>query len=112
MEILNKLYICKQFNKPIKMAKTKLPQEKTVEVKKLTTEELENLVNVQQKINNITLNLGNAELAKQTMFVEYSKIKAEWDAVAKTLQDKYGDVNVNLSDGTIAPIDPSANPLG
>ena len=40
------------------MAKTKLPQEEAVEVKKLTVEELENLVDVQQRINNITLNLG------------------------------------------------------
>jgi hypothetical protein len=94
------------------MAKTKLPQEEAVEVKKLTVEELENLVDVQQRINNITLNLGNAELAKQSMLAEYSKVKAEWDIVAKTLEDKYGQVNVNLSDGTIAPIDPSANPLG
>jgi hypothetical protein len=94
------------------MAKTKLPQEEAVEVKKLTVEELENLVDVQQRINNITLNLGNAELAKQSMLTEYSKVKAEWDVVAKTLEDKYGQVNVNLSDGSIAPIDPSANPLG
>jgi hypothetical protein len=94
------------------MAKTKLPQEEAVEVKKLTVEELENLVDVQQRINNITLNLGNAELAKQSMLAEYSKVKAEWDVVAKTLEDKYGQVNVNLSDGSIAPIDPSANPLG
>jgi hypothetical protein len=94
------------------MAKTKLPQEEAVEVKKLTVEELENLVDVQQRINNITLNLGNAELAKQSMLAEYSKVKAEWDIVAKTLEEKYGQVNVNLSDGTIAPIDPSANPLG
>jgi len=43
------------------MAKTKLPQEEVAEVQRLTVEELENLVNVQQKINNITLNLGNAE---------------------------------------------------
>ena len=92
------------------MAKTKLPQEEAVEVKKLTVEELENLVDVQQRINNITLNLGNAELAKQSMLAEYSKVKAEWDVVAKTLEDKYGQVNVNLSDGSIAPIDPSANP--
>ena len=94
------------------MAKTKLPQEEAVEVKRLTVEELENLVDVQQRINNITLNLGNAELAKQSMLAEYSKVKAEWDVVAKTLEYKYGQVNVNLSDGSIAPIDPSANPLG
>ena len=94
------------------MAKTKLPQEEAVEVKRLTVEELENLVDVQQRINNITLNLGNAELAKQSMLAEYSKVKAEWDVVAKTLEDKYCQVNVNLSDGSIAPIDPSANPLG
>ena len=94
------------------MAKTKLPIEEAVEVKKLTVEELENLVDVQQRINNITLNLGNAELAKQSMLAEYANVKAEWDVVAKTLEDKYGQVNVNLSDGSIAPIDPSANPLG
>jgi hypothetical protein len=80
---------------------------------KLTEEELQNLVEVQQKLNNITLNLGNAELAKQAMFAEYSKVKVEFDAVAKTLEEKYGQVNVNLTDGSISPIeDPSENPLG
>ena len=94
------------------MAKAKLLQQETTKVKKLTVDELKNLVDVQQRINNITLNLGNAELAKQSMLAEYSKVKEEWDIVAKTLEDKYGQVNVNLADGTIEPIDPSANPLG
>jgi hypothetical protein len=79
---------------------------------KLTKEELENLVEVQQKLNNITLNLGNAELAKQAMFAEYSKVKVEFDVVAKELEEKYGQVNVNLTDGTISPIESSTNPLG
>ena len=79
---------------------------------KLTKEELQNLVEVQQKLNNITLNLGNAELAKQVMFTEYSKVKVEFDAVAKELEEKYGQVNVNLTDGSISPIDSSENPLG
>ena len=82
------------------------------ETVKLTKEELENLVEVQQKLNNITLNLGNAELAKQAMFAEYSKVKAEFDVVAKQLEEKYGQVNVNLTDGTISPIESSTNPLG
>jgi len=86
----------------------KKPIAKKASVKK----EVVKKVDVQQRINNITLNLGNAELAKQSMIAEYSKVKAEWDVVAKTLEDKYGQVNVNLSDGSIAPIDPSANPLG
>jgi|APGre2960657373_1045057.scaffolds.fasta_scaffold11363_4 hypothetical protein len=94
------------------MAKAKLSQQETTKVKKLTVDELKNLVDVQQRINNITLNLGNAELAKQSMLAEYSKVKEEWDIVAKTLEDKYGQVNVNLADGTIEPIDASANPLG
>lgn len=82
------------------------------ETVKLTKEELENLVEVQQKLNNITLNLGNAELAKQVMFTEYSKVKVEFDALAKELEEKYGQVNVNLTDGSISPIDSSENPLG
>ncbi len=82
------------------------------ETVKLTKEELQNLVEVQQKLNNITLNLGNAELAKQVMFAEYSKVKIEFDAVAKELEEKYGQVNVNLTDGSISPIDSSENPLG
>jgi len=94
------------------MAKAKLSQQETTKVKKLTVDELKNLVDVQQRINNITLNLGNAELAKQSMLAEYSKVKEEWDIVAKTLEDKYGQVNVNLADGTIEPIDASTNPLG
>jgi len=94
------------------MAKTKTAKEQDVKIKKLTVEELKNLVDVQQRINNIILNLGNAELAKQSMIAEYSKVKGEWDVVAKDLEDKYGPVNVKLADGSMAPIDPSANPLG
>jgi len=93
------------------MAKTELTENEISEVEKITSEELKTLVDVQQKINNITLNLGNAELAKQAMFVKYNEIKVEWDAIAKALEDKYGQVNVNLMDGTISPIDSSANPL-
>jgi hypothetical protein len=94
------------------MRKTKLPEKADVKVKKLAAEELEKIVEVQQRINNITLNLGNAELAKAEIMIQYSKVKAEWDIIAKTLEDKYGQVNVNLADGSIQSIDPSANPLG
>jgi hypothetical protein len=93
------------------MAKTHLLKNEISEVEKLTSEELKILVDVQQKINNITLNLGNAELAKQAMFVHYNEIKAEWDVIAKSMEDKYGQVNVNLSDGTISAIDSSTDSL-
>ena len=94
------------------MAKTQSSKKATSEVMKLTEEELKNVVDIQQKINNITLNIGNNEVTKQAMLVEYSKLKIEWDVIAKTMEDKYGQVNVNLNDGSVSPIDPSANPLG
>ena len=94
------------------MTKTKLPKEVDAEVKKLTAEELQKLVEVQQKINSITLNLGNAELAKQAMISQYSEVRVEWEGIAKNLEDKYGQVNVNLADGTISPMEPVGNPLG
>jgi len=94
------------------MAKTQSSKKVTSEVIKLTEEELKNVVDIQQKINNITLNIGNNEVTKQAMLVEYSKLKIEWDVIAKTMEDKYGQVNVNLNDGSVSPIDPSANPLG
>lgn len=78
---------------------------------KLTKEELQNLIEVQQKLNNITLNLGNAELAKQAMFTEYSKVKVDFDIIAKELEEKYGQVNVNLTDGSILSLDISTNSL-
>ena len=46
------------------------------------------------------------------MIVQYNEIKVEWDIIAKKMEDKYGQVNVNLNDGSVSPIDPSANPLG
>lgn len=94
------------------MAKTQSSKKATSEVMKLTEEELKNVVDIQQKINNISLNIGNTEIAKQAMIVQYNEIKVEWDIIAKKMEDKYGQVNVNLNDGSVSPIDPSANPLG
>lgn len=94
------------------MAKTQSLKKEASAVIKLTEEELKNVVDIQQKINGITLNIGNAEVTKQVMLVEYSKLKIEWEAIAKTMEEKYGQVNVDLTDGSVSPIDPSANPLG
>jgi|TARA_B110000967_G_scaffold64259_1_gene66205 hypothetical protein len=73
-------------------------------VEKLSSEELKNIQELQGKIQNIVMNLGSAELARQSMINEHSLLNEEWKKITLDLETKYGQVNVNLADGVLSPI--------
>ena len=88
------------------MAKAKKPSKAKV-AKKLSKEELENIKQLQARIQNVVLNLGSAELAKNAIVNQHTELNEEWKTITTDLEKKYGQVNVNLEDGTLSPLESS-----
>lgn len=77
-----------------------------MEAQKLTEKELETLKEIQTKTNQITLSLGQIEVQKQILEGEKNNIlnqfvdlQDEQSKLAKELQEKYGDGNVDINTG-------------
>lgn len=69
--------------------------------KKLTKDELEKVKNAVGMVRNITNRIGDLEIAKSKMVLEYDKAQAQLAEEQKVLEDKYGNVSINLEDGVI-----------
>lgn len=69
--------------------------------KKLTKDELEKVKNAVGMVRNITNRIGDLEIAKSKMILEYDKAQAQLAEEQKVLEDKYGNVSINLEDGVI-----------
>lgn len=69
--------------------------------KKLTKNELEKVKNAVGSVRNITARIGDLEIAKSKMILEYDKAQAQLAEEQKVLEDKYGNVSINLEDGVI-----------
>ena len=70
---------------------------------KLTTEELENVQALQKELNNLLMNIGNAETVKSQLVATYTEKQDGWKSMTATLEQKYGAVNISLEDGSISP---------
>tara|TARA_R110000868_G_scaffold155754_2_gene382337 strand:- start:504 stop:788 length:285 start_codon:yes stop_codon:yes gene_type:complete len=78
---------------------------KKEEILKLTSEELETLQKLQGTINNAAMNLANIEIAKYELLQDHALMKKDMQEFSLTLQEKYGEVNISLNDGTISEIE-------
>lgn len=71
------------------------------EVKKLTTEELDEVKKIRSSYNDLAISLGELEIEKARL-LEFRKTLSDRELVlAKTLQDKYGEGSINLETGEI-----------
>ena len=71
------------------------------EVKKLTTEELDEVKKIRSSYNDLAISLGELELEKARL-LEFRKTLSDRElAIAKTLQDKYGEGSINLEIGEV-----------
>ena len=70
-------------------------------MKTVTTEELEGLRTLHQKFNETKLNIADAELLKQKLFIDLDSLSKEYKQIETSLLDKYGKVSVNLQTGEI-----------
>ena len=67
--------------------------------KKITKDELSKVQEVSQEYNSIIQAVGNMELQKQDFLIKAAGVRASIESVKKDLQDKYGNVNIDLITG-------------
>lgn len=72
--------------------------------KKITNDELEKVVDFQNKLYKITTDIGVLETQKHAALHDLAGINQEQEKYKKSLEDKYGAINVNLEDGTYTEI--------
>ena len=70
--------------------------------KKIKKAELEKLQAVVSKINELKLELGNIEASKHRILHSVAEMENnDLGEVRKELEEKYGQVNINITDGVI-----------
>ena len=79
--------------------------------KVLTQEEIQSLKSIQTNQSNLVQSLGTVEyriqlleLDKQTLKTQLQKQVEEETKIAKELQEKYGDGNIDLEKGEFIPV--------
>ena len=75
---------------------------------KVTEEELQQIAKFQERIQEITLKLGqlalkklNVEKEEEYLDVEYNKLLQEENQLGDNLKEKYGEAQINLKTGEI-----------
>jgi len=78
-------------------------KEKTVDLKpqKITDAELEKIQSIISNINQFNMEIGRLETAKHKILHQASITDDALKAVQDELKEKYGTVNVNVTDGRI-----------
>ena len=72
--------------------------------KKLSAKELESIKDLQNRINTVVMNLGNAVIVQNQLTTSHVELQAEWKKETAKLEKKYGNVNISLEDGTVSEI--------
>ena len=73
-------------------------------VNKIEEQELTTVKEQQGKIQQVVMDLGALELRKAEVLGAYSEFAKELDVTKKELEEKYGQVNINLQDGSYEEI--------
>jgi len=73
-------------------------------VNKIEEQELTTVKEQQGKIQQVVMDLGSLELRKAEILGAYGAFAKELDVTKKELEEKYGQVNINLQDGSYEKI--------
>lgn len=76
---------------------------KAVEQNFISTDELNQLKELQEAQNKALTNLANIEVAKYDILNENSQIREALKQLAEKLESQYGKININLQDGAYTP---------
>lgn len=76
---------------------------KAVEQNFISTDELNQLKELQEAQNKALTNLANIEVAKHDILNENSQIREALKQLAEKLESQYGKININLQDGAYTP---------
>ena len=77
---------------------------KKEKVKKIEEQELTTVKEQQGKIQRVVMDLGALEVRKTEVLGAYSEFAKELEVTKKELEEKYGQVNINLQDGSYEEI--------
>ena len=69
--------------------------------KKLTKEELEKVTGAVSQMNQLKINLADLDLQKMQLYKVFEQFSENLSAEQKALEEKYGDVTIDLSSGEI-----------
>ena len=72
--------------------------------KKVTEKELDSIKDLQQRINTVVMNLGNAVVVQDQLTKTHVELQGEWKKETAKLEKKYGNVNISLEDGTVSEL--------
>ena len=70
----------------------------------LTKEELDKIQNLVKSINQMQMQIGNFEVQKTVAIQRLQASQREIQAFQGDVNEKYGNVNINVQDGTLSPI--------
>lgn len=72
---------------------------------KITKEHLEVIVNYQKDLDNLLNNIGLLESQKHGLLHQIAEVNKNVEEFKVKLQEEYGDININLSDGSFTYIE-------
>ena len=70
----------------------------------LTKEELDKIQNLVKSINQMQMQIGNFEVQKTVAIQRLQASQREVQAFQAEVNEKYGNVNINVQDGTLSSI--------
>ena len=68
---------------------------------KITKDELNSVQSKVNSINQVNMQIGGVETQKSLLIDKVKILQEELIVIQKTLEDKYGQVSVNINDATI-----------
>ena len=71
---------------------------------KITKEELKQASKQQEDLQKVILDIGVIETKKHAMLHQIAEINNSIEEFKKSLEEKYGHININLEDGTYTEI--------
>ena len=77
------------------------------ETKKVTEEELKSIQELNNVMQQITMAVGQSVLSVLRMGDDFRAQQEKLNELSKSLEDTYGQVNINIKDGSITPIETS-----
>jgi predicted nucleic acid-binding Zn-ribbon protein len=77
-------------------------------VRQITTEQLETITNQQKDLNALLVNIGVVESQKHMLLHQMADLNNLIEETKNKLQEEYGAININLTDGSYTEIEPEA----
>ena len=87
------------------MAKTEKVVDLKPELDKITDEQLKGLQEIVNSMNGATTRLGQLDNQKHMINHDIMLMRTDLQKIQAELEEEHGKVNVNITDGTITPIE-------